>query len=76
MLAQVDTPDIVSADEQRPFWIKWDHGEIVLGRGEVVGEDIILAYYDPSPNPINAVAFNGNRGLVEWDVGLVPCKYV
>jgi len=72
IITGVNVQNILSGDEFRSFWVQWYHGEIVFGRGEHVGNDVIIAYYDPSPSPITAAGFTGFGNEVSWTVGLVP----
>ncbi|XP_059486867.1 uncharacterized protein LOC132203249 isoform X1 [Neocloeon triangulifer] len=46
--AEAETPDVLSADEFRGFWISWDsEGKIEVGReGE---EEAFLSYVEPEP---------------------------
>ncbi|XP_011504091.1 PREDICTED: C3 and PZP-like alpha-2-macroglobulin domain-containing protein 8 isoform X2 [Ceratosolen solmsi marchali] len=44
---EVNTPNILSADELRGFWIRWNDGEITVGmEGE---QSSFLSYTDPEP---------------------------
>ncbi|CAK9822668.1 C3 and PZP-like alpha-2-macroglobulin domain-containing protein 8 [Anthophora retusa] len=46
-VAEVQTPDILSGDEYRGFWIRWDDGAISVGKeGE---PSSFLTYADPEP---------------------------
>ncbi|XP_050590640.1 uncharacterized protein LOC126922244 isoform X2 [Bombus affinis] len=46
-VAEADTPGILSADETRGFWIRWDDGVISVGKeGE---PSAFLTYADPEP---------------------------
>lgn len=53
-VAEAETPEILSKDEFRGFWIRWDNnGNITAGReGEATP---ILSYDNPSPFPIRFV---------------------
>lgn len=53
-VARVDTPDIVSEEEFRTFWISWDNGHIKVGHG---GDPTPFMTWN-SPNPL-AVAYLG-----------------
>lgn len=71
-LASADTAQVLSSSESRSFWIQWYHGEIVVGKGSIGNNDIIVSYYDPSPAPITAATFTGNGAVGTWHVALVP----
>ncbi|XP_070520354.1 uncharacterized protein [Cardiocondyla obscurior] len=46
-VAETETPDILSADEYRGFWIRWDNGILTVGKeGE---SSPFLTYADPEP---------------------------
>ena len=36
------TPDILDCDHFRSFWIKWTVNEVLVGRGTIVWEHLIL----------------------------------
>lgn len=45
--ALVDTPNIVTADELRGFWVRWGNGSVAVGReGEA---DPLVSWDDPEP---------------------------
>ena len=44
VLDSTDTPDILSADESRPFWAKWSDQTISFGRGRQVGNEQLLSW--------------------------------
>lgn len=44
--SQVSSPDILSANELRPFWIQWTNGTIEFGAGEAIGVNSILKFVD------------------------------
>ncbi|XP_015586335.1 uncharacterized protein LOC107263519 isoform X3 [Cephus cinctus] len=46
-VAEVETPGILTADEFRGFWIRWDGGNITVGK-EGEGSPF-LSYQDPEP---------------------------
>ncbi|KAI0235762.1 hypothetical protein LSAT2_013711 [Lamellibrachia satsuma] len=45
--AQNTTPGLLDCDEYRPFWIMWEDGDIVVGRGRVLGEQIFVQLKNP-----------------------------
>lgn len=42
-----------------PYWLSWANGNIRLGSGSIVGENIILEYTDPAPIPVNWLSLYG-----------------
>ena len=55
---RLDTPNICSCNEFRPFWISWYNNTIAAGRGTFVGQQQIFSYPDPNPMPISALSFS------------------
>ena len=41
-LVRVDTPNLLSRSEARPFWISWSDDHLRVGKGTVVGQDEIM----------------------------------
>lgn len=54
------TPDILSENEAREFWIGWFDGKIEVGKGGVQKIDTFLSYQDPNPSPIRYMAIATN----------------
>jgi len=52
VLASSDTPDILSADEYRPFWFNWANGQIKVGTGDKVGATELLKYEAKQPDEV------------------------
>ena len=69
-LSQVSTPDIMSANEYRQFWISWTGGVIRVGTGWVIDSNIFMQYLDPSPTPVNFVSVCGR-----YEEGPLPLYY-
>ena len=70
-LESYPTPDILSAEENRAFWVSWEGNAIKFGRGTYVDNDIIINYVRPSDirHPILAVALaTGANVFGEWEV--------
>ena len=44
-----DTLDILNPNEDRPFWVDAKDGLVRLGKGNTIGNDIIVQWQDPSP---------------------------
>jgi hypothetical protein len=60
MVASGSSPNILDADSFRPFWISWSNNNIIVGKGAVVGDDILVAYdeYD-TPVAVNYLSITG-----------------
>lgn len=54
-VAEADTPDVLSAGEFRGFWVRWDNGNITVGRENEAFP--FLKYENSGPFPINYVGF-------------------
>jgi hypothetical protein len=71
--SQVNSPNILSASELRPFWIQWINGTIELGAGDAVGVNSILKLVDPDPayrKHIHSIAVASLAGeTAEWEFG-------
>jgi hypothetical protein len=61
-LVTAKTDGILSDTSFTTFWLSWSGGRVRLGKGAVVGQNSVLEYQDPSPIPVNYLAFAG------WDV--------
>ena len=59
IVIEVPTPDILSANEWRTFWVTYDHGLIETGSGSDVGANIILQYHVDNPMTITAISVSG-----------------
>ena len=70
-----NTPDIVSCDELRPFWIRWGQG-VEVGEGTVVGARVFMKLTDTNPKPVVAVALStGWESSGEWRISSVEGEY-
>ncbi|CAK1601752.1 unnamed protein product [Parnassius mnemosyne] len=70
---KVHTPDILSAEEYRKFWIAWNGGFIRLGHGEDSTPIIICANKVPGLNYITFdVRTRRARNSVHWKFELPP----
>ncbi|XP_059486868.1 uncharacterized protein LOC132203249 isoform X2 [Neocloeon triangulifer] len=70
--AEAETPDVLSADEFRGFWISWDsEGKIEVGReGE---EEAFLSYVEPEPFEITHYGVRTAWGANgDWEIEKVP----
>jgi len=66
-VARMDTPDIVSCNETRFFWVSWDGGLIEVGLGLRVGQRRFLFWKDLSPRNVTAVGFTGWDKENDWE---------
>ena len=54
-VASADAPDVLSGDAARPFWISWEDGRLAVGRGAVVGDELVVAWTDNNPRMVRTV---------------------
>ena len=57
-----DTPDILSCDEARWFWISWAAGFIEVGYGHLVGAMPFMGWLDSDPRAIHALTVTTGFG--------------
>ncbi|CAD5121951.1 DgyrCDS10412 [Dimorphilus gyrociliatus] len=60
------TPNILSDEEKRPFWLSWKHDIVSFGRGHVVGRETVIEFIESSNDmlPINFLSLASN-GIVK-----------
>jgi len=60
MVASGSSPNVVDANEFRPFWISWTNNNILVGKGGVVGEHVLVAYDEyETPVTVNYLGITG-----------------
>lgn len=55
-LVSAETPELLSAEESRTFWVSWERGVISCGRGFVLHANTLLQW---NADPRHRVAFVG-----------------
>ena len=50
-----DTPDILSCDVYRWFWIRWAAGYFEVGKGHLVGAELVMSWKDDDPRAVQAL---------------------
>ncbi len=63
-----DTPDILSCDELRTFWVSWESGRIAVGTGALVGLLEFMAWQDPEPDAVAYLSLSGWSDPALWDI--------
>lgn len=64
-----DTPDLCKCDEYRPFWISAINGVLMIGKGLIVGINVIAEWTDPYPFTVRSIGIYTNQnGIGEWKV--------
>ncbi|EGI57249.1 C3 and PZP-like alpha-2-macroglobulin domain-containing protein 8 [Acromyrmex echinatior] len=71
-VAETETPGILSADDYRGFWIRWDNGVLTVGKeGE---SNPFLSYADPEPFGIGYFGVCTGWGATgEWLIEAICC---
>ena len=63
------TPNILKSNEDRPFWADAKDGLVRLGKGKVIGSDIVIKWQDNQPLDLSYVGFMtgfGSTGI--WKI--------
>ncbi|XP_029665075.1 uncharacterized protein LOC115236632 isoform X2 [Formica exsecta] len=71
-VAEVETPDILNADEYRGFWIRWNDGALTVGKE---GDSApFLSYNDPEPFGIGYFGVCTGWGAIgDWLIEAICC---
>ncbi|CAG2246505.1 unnamed protein product [Mytilus edulis] len=66
--------NVLNCNEYRPLWISWEAGSIMVGSGNVIGENVIVSWIDPYPFIVKSVGIMTIAKTVgEWKV-VIPVK--
>ena len=60
----------VTYDEWVWLWVSWTAGTISLGKGETVGDNVLLSYNDPYPIEVNFINVRGWRSPAAFHFSL------
>ncbi|VDI45172.1 Hypothetical predicted protein [Mytilus galloprovincialis] len=64
-----DTLDLCSCDEYRPFWVSATNGDLMIGKGLIVGFNVIAEWTDPYPFMVRSIGLFTNQQIIgEWKV--------
>lgn len=72
--ATAHTNHFDSCQTYRTFWISWANGVIKVGRESLVGHNMFMSWRDPTPHPVNYIAFATGWGAVgkwKFEIGSV-----
>ncbi|CAG2192889.1 unnamed protein product [Mytilus edulis] len=71
---QSDTQNVLNCNENRPFWISWEAGSIMVGSGNGVGENVIVSWIDQAPFSVKSLGIlTLDKVVGEWKV-FIPVK--
>ena len=75
-IATETTPGILNCDVTQPFWFSWVDFKIQLGRGHIIGEDVVLEMKSLNgPIRMYRVSLQTDRGFsAKWDLLTEPGK--
>ncbi|CAH1798441.1 unnamed protein product [Owenia fusiformis] len=60
---------ILNCTEMMPFWVSWMNGDVQVGKGHAIGQNIILAWQDPTSHVVNALNFvTGFGASGTWEI--------
>ena len=72
-VASMDTPNILSCDQFRDFWVGWSEGDIRFGRALIFGRQFILGWKSEVPRFIRTIEVaSGTDEAVEWKMFMQP----
>lgn len=67
---EVSTPQILSCDELRNFWLSWRDGYVEVGHGRHAGSELIARWRDETPlsvHEISVTTTQNSEGYWEFD---------
>ena len=68
VLIERETPDIVSCNEWRPFWMTWSEGGIYFGKGRTVGSQELFRMTTEKVGNISGIALrSGHKDGAHWE---------
>ena len=70
----VQTPGICDCDVLKPFWLSWTDGLIRVGRGNNIGDQVVVEWLDTEPLGITFAAITGWNQLGIWEFSLLKGK--
>jgi len=77
IVAQAETPNILSCSSDRYFWIAWtnmaDVSEIAVGRNTQINKATITTWVDFSPKVVTGICVaTGNNHVGSWSINTLP----
>ena len=63
----VPTPNIVSCNESRPFWVSWKDAVISVGRGNKVGDRTFMTFQSRYEKAVHAISISGWNSEGFWE---------
>ena len=63
------TPEIVDANEYRPFWAQVLNGLVRFGTGNIIGQNVVLQWQDSNPMIPDSIGFMTGWGSTgDWNI--------
>ena len=66
---EASTPDILSCNSMKFFWVTWEDGIIEVGAGGIIGQTRLLYFKDPDPYTVNSITLataGGHEGIFAY----------
>lgn len=66
---EVNTLGVCKCDEYQSFWISTTNGDLMIGKGLIVGFNVIAEWTDPYPFMVRSIGLFTNKQIIgEWKV--------
>ena len=59
---EASTPEILSCNSFKFFWVTWEDGIIEVGAGGIIGQTRLLYFKDPNPYTVNSITLTTADG--------------
>ena len=75
--ALAETPDILSCNEFRSFWIQWENNHVEVGEGSVINQRRFINWADTTdPHGISALTLStGWESTGDWQFSYISGRY-
>ena len=74
-VSSTDTDSVLNCDEDRQFWLGYSDGTVEVGRGDTLGQGLLVNYRDPQKPKIFAASLaSGPIKGAEWSYKIQPSK--
>ena len=72
VVVTANTANILHCNQHRAFWVSWVGGGVLVGRGAVIGQEVLLNWDSPTGYPITTVGFSTRESeAAQWDVSFL-----
>ncbi len=63
----IPTPNILVCSAFQDFWISWENGNITVGNGSDLYQNLIMFYNDSDPHIVTALSFTSGSNATQSD---------